>query len=196
MNPLIARPEFVDSVSQVIGVWPAEFITEFGEPTDSPDALKLNLLWQRIEPSEEGKRAVIVPVKVNFDTGQASTPLCSHFWQRRSTYMNSNRHEKLLKDLHSSRLRDLVRHAKCPPSVRHLHRGAYPFVESLSRFVREQSDTPYSSFLGKLAQLLVDEGVIKPDSRRVQPRVAVVIAFQPGPIDGAQAHGAGFTRGV
>jgi len=91
MDPLIARPEFVDSVSQVIGVWPAEFITEFGEPTDSLDALKLNLLWQRIEPSEEGKRAVFVPVKVNFETDQASTPSCSHFWQRRSTYMNSNR---------------------------------------------------------------------------------------------------------
>ena len=79
MDPLIARPKFVDSISQVIGFRSAELITEFGEPADSLDAFKLNLLWQRIEPSEEGKRAVFVPVKVKFDAGQASTPLCSHF---------------------------------------------------------------------------------------------------------------------
>src|SRR5262249_14192259 len=70
-------------------------------------------------------------------------------------------------------------------SVRHLHRGAHPFVEGLGGFAREQSDTPYSSLFGKLAQLLVDKGVVKADSGCVRPGVTVVIARQPGPIDRA-----------
>ncbi len=88
MDPLIARPEFVDSISQVIRFWSAEFIPEFREPADSLGALKLHLLWQRIEPPEEGKRAVLVSVKVDFGAAQASMLLCSHFWEHRSMYQS------------------------------------------------------------------------------------------------------------
>lgn len=79
MDSLIARAEFIDAVSERIGFRPPEFVAEFSQPADPRGALELNLLGQLVEPSEEGKRAVVVTLKINLGAGQPSTLPCSHY---------------------------------------------------------------------------------------------------------------------
>jgi hypothetical protein len=59
VDSLTARLEFIDAVPKVIGFGSPEFVAELSQ-SDSRGALQLNLLGQRIEPSEERKRSVFV----------------------------------------------------------------------------------------------------------------------------------------
>lgn len=78
VNPLVAGAQFVDSVSQVVRLWPVQFVPQLCKAADPLRALDLYFLWQRIEPSNQWDRTVLVFVKTDFSVCRRSL-LCSHY---------------------------------------------------------------------------------------------------------------------
>src|SRR5579885_1686588 len=83
-----------------------------------------------------------------------------------------------------------------PDSVRNFVGFIQPFLEHRAALRQGQMDEGNAAAEDGLAELAIDGVVVEADRGGIGPRVGVVDAVEPRPVDGPQAHGTGLAAGI